>query len=196
MLDLNINLAQPSESFQRIANDLMNNWHLVSGNKKYRITEIEFYYKHKKYHKDPYVHGHKQQKTSHQWYFHGSGIDLTFGTDEFYGGILIRAIYNDEDSEYHYGPLKILTELFKNFDGIYNYDTSWGLEPITFWHFDKEKPIAAPRVGLNPTKDPDMAKRLYRFIVMRKFEHKEKGKILQSMIEQGYSEEEANEIWG
>ena len=38
-------------------------------------------------------------------------MDLTFGSDDSYGGILIRAI-EDKEGNYIYGPLKCITEIF------------------------------------------------------------------------------------
>jgi hypothetical protein len=43
-------------------------------------------------HPDEYAHQHAEQAKSNTWYFHGSGLDITFGDKEIYGGILIRSI--------------------------------------------------------------------------------------------------------
>src|SRR3712207_4883049 len=81
-----------SVSFTQIANMLMNKHVLQVGRTYYRITDCEFYY-HAQSHKDIYTHGHERQKTSiGEWYFHGSGLDITLGGNDCYGGILLTAI--------------------------------------------------------------------------------------------------------
>jgi len=57
---------------------LINGIPVVIGEAK---TPIRFYLNDEKNYKDDYTHGHPLQKTSHRWYFHGSGIDITFGND-------------------------------------------------------------------------------------------------------------------
>lgn len=81
-----------NESFGRIAQKLMNDFKLQVADKYYRIIECEFYY-HSKNHPDPYVHGHKRQKsTKGEWYFNGSGLDITLADESGFGCILIRGI--------------------------------------------------------------------------------------------------------
>ena len=88
-INLTINTQNLDSSFRRIAEDLLNHFIFISGEKSYRICEIEFYYMGVN-HEDKYTHGHELQKTSGQWYQHGSGLDITCGNDNAYGGILIR----------------------------------------------------------------------------------------------------------
>lgn len=193
-LDLSINPDQISNDFDRIADELMNKWILKVNNSRYRITEIEFYLK-SRFHNDSYTHGHEIQKTSGQWYFHGSGIDITFGSEEFFGGILIRGIYNVDNGTYINGPLKTVTELFGSFDSIFLKNFEFGLIPDVENKIEIDKPLKAPRVGLNPKKDPDAFNKLYRYLVMPQHEHKDKTQIYNALIEQGYLPEEANVIW-
>ena len=68
------------DDFARIADDLMNRWILKCEGSQYRITEIEFYFQSDS-HNDMYTHAHKLQKETGRWYFHGSGVDLSFGSD-------------------------------------------------------------------------------------------------------------------
>lgn len=89
-INLSIDPENFQGSFRQIAEELMNNFILCSGVRIFRICEIEFYYKDID-HNDNYTHGHKQQKTSGQWYQHGSGLDIICGNEKSYGGILIRA---------------------------------------------------------------------------------------------------------
>lgn len=196
IIDLSVDKNNPGRSFKRIAEKLMNHWILVSGSNRYRIAEIEFYLRNDDWHKDVYTHGHPMQKTSHHWYFHGSGIDITFGQDDFYGGILLRAIYDLNKDEYHYGPLVLLQELFSNFPDIHNTHLELGLIPDAENSIEREKPIAAPRIGLNPKHDQVFYEKNYRFLVMPKKKHGEKTRIWEAMEKSGYSKEQCDNIWG
>ena len=200
-LDLSINTQDIKGSFEKISEDIMNSWVLISGYNKYRICEIEFYFNATGIHDDNYTHSHELQKTSGKWYLHPSGIDITFGNAECYGGILIRALDNltltkEDPKRYTYGPLNCLQEIFRNLDSAYKHDYTFGLEETIADLIEFEKPIAAPRVGLNKIRNEEMYDKLYRFLVLPKKKHAEKTKIVNAMIKQGFSEEKANEIWG
>lgn len=198
-INLSIDKLNPENSFKRIALELMNKWAMVSGENEFRITEIEFYLRttgNSEWHQDHFVHGHELQKTSHRWYFHGAGIDLTFGQEDYYGGILLRAIYDFKNDRYHYGPLKLLVELFGHFPEVYATNPTFGLKSCKENQFEIETPIAARRVGLNPKTDIDMYNKNYRFFIMPKKQHANKTGIIAAMQAQGYSEKEINNIWG
>lgn len=194
-IDLTIDKDNYYNDFNRIATELMNHWILKVESKEYRIAEIEFYLK-SNFHNDTYTHGHDLQKEKEKWYFHGSGVDITFGSLDFYGGILIRAIYNLTDQEYIYGPLNSVTEIFKNIKNVYKSEFTFGLSFAEKDKLEFEDPISAPRVGLNPEKDNGKFNCFYRFLILPKQKHAEKSKIVQGMKQQQkYSEEEINEIW-
>ena len=190
-LDLTIDNLDINGSFERIANELLNKWILEVNNSKYRIAEIEFYLKSGQ-HNDTYTHGHELQKTTGNWYFHGSGIDLTFGTSESYGGILIRAIYNILDNKYIHGPLNTVTELFSNLGTAYSSSFQFGLTPDTNGLLNYERVFKAPRVGLNPEKDKESFNQNYRFLIMPKQKHLDKTSIAEAMRKQGLN---PNIIW-
>lgn len=193
-LDLTIDTFNIEGSFDRIANELLNNWIMEVNKSKYRIAEIEFYLKNGQ-HNDTYTHGHELQKTTGNWYFHGSGIDLTFGTSESHGGILIRAISNLLNKNYYYGPLKTVTELFSNFGTAYSSPFQFGLVPDVEGFLNSERVFKAPRVGLNPELNNVFFNKNYRYLIMPKENHKNKTIIYESLIAQGFSEEEARIIW-
>jgi len=87
--------------FDRIANCLLNECVLHINGIPHRLTEIEFYY-HGHNHLDVHAHRDDTQKTSANWYFHKTGgnyrsgnykgVDITFGDQEAYGGILVRGV--------------------------------------------------------------------------------------------------------
>jgi len=87
--------------FNQIASQLLNETRLLVYGKSHRLVELEFYY-YNNAHPDPFAHRHPLQLTSGCWYFHrqrdnyreGSfkGLDLTFGEDTAFGGILIRSL--------------------------------------------------------------------------------------------------------
>ena len=194
-MNLEIDNKDIDGSFNRIAFELMNEYVLKVENAEYRITEIEFYYKDDK-HNDTYIHKNPLQKTKGKWYFHGSGIDLTFGSEDVYGGILIRAIYNIKTTKYIYGPIKIIAEIFSNVASAFETNISFGLLRTDNKFLASEKPIKAPRVGLNEKTNLDMYHELYRYLIMPKQKHAEKNRISESMKKQGFSEEVINKIWG
>lgn len=194
-LNLIINEQTLNEDFKRIAFELMNNWILEINSNQYRITEIEFYFK-SEYHNDPYCHGNELQKEKEKWYFHGSGIDLTFGDKDFYASILIRAIYDIKNDNYIYGPLNCITEFFKSINNVFDTDLIFGLVPSKEQQFKIEVPIAAPRVGLNMKIDSEKYEALYRFLIMPKQKHAEKTRIAEGMRKLNISEEEIKKIWG
>nr|CAG8508502.1 8205_t:CDS:2 [Entrophospora candida] len=127
------------EQFKKIAEYLINDVILyLPKNKKYQIIELEFYFNTLEnnsnnnvlLHCDPYSHQHEHQKTSGEWYFHRvgkfgyrggtrKGIDITFGNENAYGGILIRSIKriidneDDDENELIEGPSLIVDEILR-----------------------------------------------------------------------------------
>ncbi len=84
--------------FANTAKEIMNNYLLNINNFKIELTEIEFYYFNCDTHDDHYVHIDRLQKEScdflyvHKKSYPRGRIDITFGNQKFYGGILIRGI--------------------------------------------------------------------------------------------------------
>lgn len=115
-----INKQQPFIDFERIAQSLMNDHVLLVGEHSFRFTSLEFYYYHPE-HADIYSHQHDKQNTSKQWYFHGSGLDITFGSAGVYGGILIRGLKRlGENTGYINGPLLCVQEIFSALGSVDN----------------------------------------------------------------------------
>jgi hypothetical protein len=118
--------AKPDEEFSRIAGVLFNDYSLLANNKEYDFFEVEFYFDSPD-HKDNFIYTktNRNQRTG-EWFFHLSGIDLTFGdeTKGIRGGILIRAVkcYEPDDSatKYIIGPWRVMLELLNNIHPILN----------------------------------------------------------------------------
>jgi hypothetical protein len=89
------------EWFERITAQLLNGCRVLVAGRPYRFVEVEVYY-HGEPHADPFTHRDPLQLECGRWYFHrtrgtyrsGSfkGLDLTFGSGEAFGGVLIRGI--------------------------------------------------------------------------------------------------------
>lgn len=204
-INLKITPETIEEDFARIANELMNQWVLAVNDTYYRITEIEFYCKSildEGPIKDPYTHGHAEQKKSGTWYFHGSGIDLTFGCEEYYGGILIRGIYKfdstlEEKFKHISGPLKSVTEILSSFGSCELKDIEFGLTEsvkVTTIELTKKTPIKAPRVGLNLNTNEGTHDKLYRFLIAPKFTSTNKSIIIDSLEKQGIERKDAEKL--
>lgn len=110
--------------FNEVANLLMNNCVISKGDIRYEIVEIEFYLC-SKFHPDVITYPRKLK--AGQWFFHQSGVDLTFEStskDQF-GGILIRGINRltpraegDNRPLLILGPQKCVDELWGTFDAF------------------------------------------------------------------------------
>jgi hypothetical protein len=181
------------ESFRQIADSLMNRLLLQVNRAFYRIVSCEFYYTSED-HPDPYTHGHKRQKESNgQWYFHGSGLDITLAGENGFGGILLTGIarINDKHAPTYldtpvFGPVNVCTELFANFGSALTTD------PIAFGLISgRDNPkmpqariFEVPRVGLNRKRDKgDFHDRNYRFISFLHLPHKKNDFIKRHLCE-------------
>lgn len=208
-INLKITLDSIDSNFDRIAKELMNNWVLKVNETYYRITEIEFYYDHilqeiksEGISKDPYTHRNEQQKKSGTWYFHGSGLDLTFGNEDYYGGILIRGIYKfdsnlEEKGKHISGPLNSITEILSSFGSCEMKSIEFGLiesAKVPTVELSKIEPIKAPRVGLNSSKDEIAHKKLFRFLIYPKETNKDKSLIIKTLVDQGVPQKEAEKL--
>lgn len=108
--------------FYRIAESLFKNFAILVGNVEYRFVELEFYLNIKDETKGI---TYKRDTEAGEWLVHYSGFDLSFESsikEEFYGGILIRAItsgdYDNEKKKYINGPLRCLLQVFKGINAL------------------------------------------------------------------------------
>lgn len=103
--------------FSEIADLLMNHCLISKGDNEYEIVEIEFYLFTPE-HQD--VITYPREIGAGMWFFHQSGVDLTFSSDNTrFGGILIQGIrLNKEGSEPIIGPIKCVNELWDKFNAL------------------------------------------------------------------------------
>ena len=111
-------VSQLEKAFSRIAEALLNGFAIQKGDKVYRFVEIEFYHT-----IADRAQGHegttykRDNADSCDFFFHPSGIDLCFKSDqESYGGILIRSI--ECEGDFTNGPGKVADKLFDKFSAI------------------------------------------------------------------------------
>lgn len=183
-------------SFRKIADIIMNDHLLRAGENCYRIVDCEFYYCSDS-HNDPYAHAHEHPRSNNgEWYFHGTGMDITLSTGQTFGGILIRGITRVADNRQMpsragtiAGPLKVCSEIFKQFGSVVRREPlHFGLEDIsharTHNSIDKAKIFAVPRVALNTARDPEenFCGRPYRFLSFLYLPHKESEKARRYLI--------------
>ena len=187
--------TQPTPaSFKTIAEQLMNKFRLHVNGKKYRVVECEFYY-FCSGHKDPFAHGHELQKTTFgQWYFHGSGLDITLGNRDksTYGGILLRGIAEVDENDKIVkpaviGPLNVCTELFKQVGTVISQNLELGFVDISGKSnkITNARIFAVPRIGLNPIKDTTgkFCNEAYRFVSFLDLKHRASEKIKKYLLE-------------
>ncbi len=135
--------------FRVIANRLMNEAVIIVDETEFRVTEVEFYLFHSELHPDPFVHCHEIQKTSMLWYFHesGYGVDLTFGCNDYYGGILIRGLRNIQSGEPFSGPWKSMYALLNAMKGA-DVQQSKRFFIEEYEHTDRSEPTPGQRKNL------------------------------------------------
>lgn len=103
--------------FEDIAELLMKNFVIEKGSERYEIVETEFYLYTAEH---PDVITYPRAIGAGRWYFHQSGVDLTFeSTAERFGGILIRGLrdINDPGNQI-FGPMKCMETLWNHFDAV------------------------------------------------------------------------------
>ena len=105
----------------------MNLCSIHKGDKEYEIVDIEFYMYNSQH---PDVITYPRVMEMGRWFFHSSGVDLTFqSTPDRFGGILIRGIRNvddDNDNNQILGPQRCVNALWDNFNAFDNrYDTEY-----------------------------------------------------------------------
>ena len=93
MLDLSINSPNLEQDFDRIAQQLLQEYILKVGEQSYQLTEVEFYYNNEAGTVDNFAHKHPNFLANGTWRLHGAGLDIVLSQEgEYYGGILLRGL--------------------------------------------------------------------------------------------------------
>ena len=187
-------IDNPEQWFESVCNILFYRTVFHIKDQRYKITEAELYLKtdDKNDHPDVFVHGSEEQKKSGLFYFHKhklgksykegrrQGVDITFGNENRFGGILLRGMQNlDDKSDYIDGPAMLsqkIMDIFKDKGSkvsdvvpdldidIFNAKDLW-LKETSGQEQDIYK---APRVGLALSKDVESrlayVAKLYRYL--------------------------------
>ena len=138
------------QTFERIAEVLMNGCVIKFQNEEYRILDFEFYY-YNKNHQDISVHPRNSESLC--WYINDfGGIDLKLTDESYFGGILIRQIQRLSDNVIFDGPWKV-ADLFRILDATYQRQNNpvlviKELQPIDFMKPEKRYNL------LGSKKDP------------------------------------------
>lgn len=113
--------------FKEIAELLINNYAICVNDRLYRLLEIEFYYFNPNI--DDFRDNNEKKKVTYpritpvaQWFFHSSGVDLTFESNKnegYGGGILIRKIV-DDNGKITEGSLRCYWELFGKYTDAFS----------------------------------------------------------------------------
>jgi len=182
-----------------MAKALLQNYIICVNNNKFQICEIEFYINTES-HPDTYTHGDILQKTFGKIYFHRmngksykggtfKGVDLTFGNENMFFGILIRSMYDINNNTMICGPCNCVNMILalNNCDNI-NMFMGSRQEPLDavsdvgfrFVKSDivfKDDIYMGSRIGLSD-KYPEWKNKLYRFVSRINLIKKEKKKLV------------------
>lgn len=202
MVDLNTLSRLKTESecssyFVEITRNLCENYVLCANvNIKYEFRELEFYL-YTNNHRDLTSHCNVRQKYYGKWYVHHfgkndddnystvqqkMGIDLCFGNNEIYFGILIRGIYDINEDRVIEGPVRVLNSLFGKENECKSYKSNYlkyckliennsVFDDNKYLYLLKEKNKhkiklkANKRKGLNSKLYPDYANRKYNISI-------------------------------
>ena len=140
-------------AYADIADALINDFGIQKGKTFYHFVELEFYHN--------TIDGtivYPRQADALQYFFHKSGVDLTFlSGDNKFGGILVRAIRNG--NKFINGPYNVVDALFDVFDArelpksnypfiVPNNETN-RVTPVQSWRFhidsDKKYRFSVPK---------------------------------------------------
>jgi hypothetical protein len=179
-------IGNPEQWFESVCNILFYRTIFHIEGQRYKITEAELYL-HSKEHPDIFTHKSDVQEKRGLFYFHKrggkrGGVDITFGNENRFGGILLRGMQNidpEKESDYIDGPGLLsqrIMEIFKEKGSKVNvvvpkldinifHDQDLWLEEISG---DDQVIYKAPRVGLNLSKDVEnhlaYFTKLYRYL--------------------------------
>ncbi len=155
---------ETEEEFRRIAEKLFYEFAIQTKESKFRILELEFYWKSPS-HNDESTYMRKYTNPSNgEWFFHYSGVDIALRNDSIngFGGILIRRIQDLKTKQIFNGPQVCAMKLFS---GINAFSKDFTTRIIDY-KFNDGNIEKTERIGLgkNP-KTNNFNKYHYRFII-------------------------------
>lgn len=184
-------------NFLTISDILMNKSVLIVKGVRFRLCEIEYYYRNNE-HNDEYVHGMEEQKKFEGFYFHKKGnsyksgtfkgLDITFGSEDKYFGVLIRSMLEIDNDNFIEGPCRCVNRILELFgvadvktfminnkftEQLGLYDEHNGLYLKEDDTLVSENIFGGMRVGLS-NKYPDYLERPYRHAIFIKRIKKQK----------------------
>lgn len=209
--------------FDALAEEVINNYVLMVCGTPLRFREIEFYVNHPN-HPDTYTHSDEDQKRASCWYFHKigktfrggtyKGLDVSIGGKNYYGGMLIRSLFDRNTGGIIEGSCLCVDYIIKLVkakhpklgeikdivaDSNYSEDV---LDKNSIIHLEKAGPsdvkykyYKGPRVGLS-AKYPKYLNKLYRYVVLPAKIKKGKDTLIKALLEQGISKREVQTLTG
>lgn len=134
--------------FALLAEALFRDFQIEKGGEVYDFLEIEFYFWNA-VHQDEITY--RRQCPAGMWYFHSSGVDISFASDSNrYGGILLRSVVRVAPKpEIIAGPLRLVNHLFDYWD-MTGDDVSFQPRLVL-----KSQPDASCLIETAPRKIPD-----------------------------------------
>ena len=187
-----------NELVVKMAQILLQNYIICVKNNRFQICEIEFYINSES-HPDTYTHGDPLQKNYGKIYFHKSngksykggtfkGMDLTFGNENMFFGILIRSMYDIDNKTMICGPCncvnmilslnncsnvgEFMEKRMEPFDATQDKSICFVKNNIPF----QDQIYLGTRIGLSD-KYPEWKNKLYRFVSKVNLIKKEKKKL-------------------
>lgn len=171
-LDANSSVDSIKSTFSEIADILLFKSCIKTAKSKYRILELEFYFKNNNHDDNVTI---ERTEDAGMWWLHDYGVDLSFKSDEskkFYGGILIRSIIPINDSsnqlnekEAIFGPRNCCWNLFYSSALEHNMAPQIVMNDGTSRHIGKMESTMRHLTGKPKKEDGDYRDSPYRYYV-------------------------------
>jgi 3-methyladenine DNA glycosylase Mpg len=197
--------------FARVATALLTQTRLVVANQPHRLAEVEVYF-HGPGHEDPFAHRDPVQLHRGRWYVHRTGgsfkgIDLAFGGDGAFAGVLLRGL-ETADGNFIDGPSLLVDHLLKRtgtktsreLAALLGERPAW--DPACPVHLeqlpqpDGRTVYTSARVGLNASREPAFFAKPYRFLTDPRRTRKGRRQLVLGLLAAGKFPEEVRELTG
>lgn len=216
----NLDLGGPRyHDLSDVVECLLHRAELVVFGRTCRLVELEFYL-YSDSHPDPFTHRHAVQQSFGQWYFHRSGegfkngsfkgLDVTLGSGQSYGGLLIRSMSTPEGLVLN-GPCVCVNYMLtvgrltqpRELHEMVSSRKAWDLKSDLFLKLgpeSRETVYTSPRVGLSlkrvqlKERPFDFILADYRFLTNPQDVRKGRPHLIVSLLNKGYSVEQIAQI--